>query len=63
MVPIQAVNHLQVNPISCSVNRTPMPLIYQTLLLAKVALLLMASQCVIIVVAQSPAQVMSMVMV
>jgi hypothetical protein len=41
---------------------TPMPLNYQILSLAKVALLSMASQRMIIVVSQSPAQVMSTAM-
>jgi hypothetical protein len=43
-----------------SVNKTtPMPLTYQPLPLAQVALLSMASQRMIIVVTQSPAQAMS----
>jgi hypothetical protein len=41
---------------------TPMPLNYQILSLAKVALLSMVSQRMIIVVFQSPAQVMSTAM-
>jgi hypothetical protein len=52
------VNHM----LYLAKKTTPMPLNCQTLPLAQAALLSMASQRVIIVVAQSPMQAMSMVM-
>jgi hypothetical protein len=47
---------------SYSANKTTPLLIYQPFPLAQAALLLMASQRVIVVVTQSPTQVMSMAM-
>ncbi|SEH76581.1 hypothetical protein BAZSYMA_ACONTIG06588_9 [Bathymodiolus azoricus thioautotrophic gill symbiont] len=47
---------------SCSANKTTMPLNYQPLSLAQAVLLLMVSQWVMRVVTQSPMQVMLTVM-
>ncbi|SEH76571.1 hypothetical protein BAZSYMA_ACONTIG06588_8 [Bathymodiolus azoricus thioautotrophic gill symbiont] len=47
---------------SCSANKTTMPLNYQPLSLAQVVLLSRVSQRMIIVVTQSPMQVMSTAM-
>ncbi|SEH76511.1 hypothetical protein BAZSYMA_ACONTIG06588_1 [Bathymodiolus azoricus thioautotrophic gill symbiont] len=44
----------------CSVNKAPIPLNYQPLLLVKAALLSRLIQHMILVATQSPAQVMSM---
>jgi hypothetical protein len=59
---IQVANQKQVNRMLCSANKAPIPLNYQPLPLAQVALLSMASQRVILVDIQSPVQVMSMAM-